>query len=134
MCSFPTTPAPGGNVKVPSFVNDNKHHNKGVQFGHRVSAFRCGRWRVRVFGHHASCSHRVLDPAYSSSLIWTERLLERTSHQAPAARHQWCRLQRPTFNTTVVHALATGFPANVKFCELLGASPSTASTYWVSVR
>ena len=36
----PAGPAPGGNVPVPSFVEDDKRQNKGVKFGHKLPTRR----------------------------------------------------------------------------------------------
>ena len=33
---FPEPPAPGGNTKIPSFVEENKNKGKGVKFGHKL--------------------------------------------------------------------------------------------------
>jgi len=51
---YPSGPAPGGLLPVPSFVADNKRIGKGVVFGHRLKSRReielkLGTQRVTTF-------------------------------------------------------------------------------------
>jgi len=51
--SIPEPPAPGGNCRIPSFVEDDKALNKGVVFGHKLKVRLCivfvlGQGRVRA--------------------------------------------------------------------------------------